>query len=207
MLEQQRYVRRVETRYDLGMRFIELSARLQERLDLVPVTSPYLERLASQFRETTFLCIRDGRSVVCIARLESPHAIRLAHSIGARTPLHTGALGKVLLAFAPDDIVATVLSKPLRRLTARTITEPDELLAELERIRKTGYAESHGEGDEGASAVAAPIRDAAGEVTAAIAVAGPSERVRALPRAELCRRVVDAARAISAELGWLEDAS
>lgn len=205
VLEQHRYVRRIEGgRYDLGIRYLELSARLQSRLDLVTVVSPFLEELAKRYRETTFLCVRDGRDMVCVARLESPHAIRLSHSVGARTSPHAGALGKVLLAFAPAAVVEAVLSGPLERLTASTITEPEKLRAELEAIRAAGYAESEGEGNEGASAVAAPIRDAAGEVIAAIAVAGPSERLRALPKAELCQSVLDAAMAISAELGWLE---
>lgn len=207
VLEQHRYVRRSEGgSYDLGVRFLEFSARLQSRLDLVTVASPYLEDLARRFSETTFLCIRDGRDMVCVARILSPHSIRLAHSVGARTSPHAGALGKILLAFAPDAVVEDVLRGPLERLTARTITEPDKLLAELKAIRSAGYAQSDGEADEGASAVAAPIRNAAGEVTAAIAVAGPSARLRALPKVELSSTVLDAAMMISAELGWSESA-
>lgn len=208
VLEQYGYIRRAtDGRIDLGIRFLELSACVQSRIDPATAAAPYLQALARRFGETTYLCVRDGRDIICVARLESPQAIRLSHSVGARTAPHAGALGKALLAFAPASIVEAVLSAPLERFTARTITDPVRLRAELEAICSTGFAESDGEASDGASAVAAPIRDSTGEVIAAIAVAGPSPRFRMLPRADVCDEVMEAAAAISAELGWRGDTS
>ena len=204
-LEQHGYVRRTEEGvYDLGVRILELSARLQTRLDVSTLVAPYLEELVQRFRETASLCVRDGHETVCVAQLESPQSVRLAYSVGARAPLHAGALGKVLLAFSSAPVVEAVLDGPLERLAVNTITDPVALQAELELIRSVGYAESDSEGVEGASAVAAPVRNASGEVIAAIAVAGPSERLRTLPKHELRQSVMETGAAASAELGWRE---
>lgn len=108
---------------------------------------------------------------------ETSHTLRLKMEIGAQRAAHAGASSKVLIAYLPEDeVLAIVKEKGLPRLCANTITDVDELKAELARIRKRGYADSLEETDPGAWGVATPIRDWKGQVIGAIGVAGPTMR-------------------------------
>jgi DNA-binding IclR family transcriptional regulator len=100
--------------------------------------------------------------------------------IGGRLPLHATAVGKVLLAYAPEDVLRRVLAD-LRRITPFTVTQPGRLVQQLRRVPVDGYALTSEEMSLGACSVAVPIRAGAGPVVAALGVVVPSlkrDRVR-----------------------------
>ena len=88
-------------------------------------------------------------------------------------PLHCTAIGKALLANAPDDVVLACLSAPLERRAARTITAPGLLREQLAAVRESGVAFEFEESAAGIACVAAPIADPAGVVFAAVSATGP----------------------------------
>jgi DNA-binding IclR family transcriptional regulator len=122
--------------------------------------------------------------------------------VGRRTPLHASSSGKVLLAHLPEPERKQLLARPLEAVTARTVTDPTQLLRQLEEVRARGYATIQGELEEGLNAVAAPVRRLSGEVVAALSVSGPSFRVRSVDLARLGRLAIDAAGAVSRRLGY-----
>ena len=130
-----------------------------------------------------------------------PDATLQILEVGSQLPLHASALGKALLAFAPPDMIDTLLSAPLERLTKRT-PNAAALRIQLNAVRLQGIATERDEAVLEKSSIAAPIFDRAGKAVGAIAVVGDTERVfprgpaRGLPTA-----VVEAARGISRELG------
>ena len=98
--------------------------------------------------------------------------------LGYRVPLHCTGCGKVLLAYQPDSVVASIVAEEgLPRYTERTITDPGQLQQELEMIRHQGYAIDNGEQEEGVRCIAVPVYGSKGKVVAALSISGPSSRV------------------------------
>jgi DNA-binding IclR family transcriptional regulator len=188
-------------RYRLGPGTFRLGSAFVESLDVRQAALPVMHELASRTGETVNLNILQGEYRVCIEKVDSVQDVRHFVELGRPLPLFAGASGKVLLAHASPHTVEAVLRK-LRPLTARTITDPDRLRAELERIRRQGYAVSSDERVEGAAAVSAPVRNAPGEVVAGLTVSGPSYRFTAVRVRELVPLVVDGAERISRRLGY-----
>jgi DNA-binding IclR family transcriptional regulator len=157
--------------------------------------------LAVNTGETALLTVYHAKEVVCVEKVESSHSVRLALDVGTRRPPHAGASSKILMAYLPDEEVQRIVrDEGLPKLCNNTITDKDELDAELTRIREQGYAQSVEETDLDAWGVATPIRGWDGEVVAAIGVAGPTSRFGE----ELARQYVscceEASRRISSAL-------
>jgi DNA-binding IclR family transcriptional regulator len=142
-----------------------------------------------------------GASVVVVHHVFRPDAAFQVLEVGAQLPAHASALGKAMLAHAPDGVVEDLTAEPLARLTARTLTAA-ALRKELKAVRETGLARERDEAVLGESSIAAPIHDSAGHAVGAIGVVGDTERI--LPRGPargLGPAVTEAARSISRELG------
>jgi IclR family KDG regulon transcriptional repressor len=189
--------------YSLGPGVVELAWTVLRQQDLRAVCRPYLEQLRQDTNETVSLYTRMGNKRVCVEECESGQDIKYSHAVGLTAPLHVGAPGKALLAFLPPEERETLLQTlPLTAVTPKTLTDPAQLRAELERTRQRGYAVSSEERSRGASAVAAPIRDWRGKVIAAIGVLGPSQRLTPGVLEELGSRVMQVAQQISTALGY-----
>lgn len=168
--------------------------------DLVGLARPVMERLATETGETINLATLDGDEVVNLVQVDGPHLLGVGAWSGRRTPLHCVANGKVLLAFGG----ARPPAGPLRGFTARTITTAKALRAEIERVRRQGFAQNLGEIELGLNAVAAPVFDAFGRCRAALSVSGPSLRLSPRRLPEIARQCVAAAREIGERLGQRE---
>jgi DNA-binding IclR family transcriptional regulator len=189
-------------RYRLGFGLIRLAGAAMAGLDLVRTARPVLEDLADRTRETVNLGVLSGQDVIYIDQATGTRSIVSVSWVGRRTPLHSTAAGKVLLTFAPRAERRRLLSLPLTRETDRTITDVEELRAQLEQVRVRGYAQTQEELEDGLNAVAAPVRQADGTLAAAVSVSGPAFRVRAIDLPRVGRITVDAATAISRRLGF-----
>jgi DNA-binding IclR family transcriptional regulator len=190
-------------RYALGLRLLDLGAQAAARLDLHESAAPYMDDLRNRTGETVHIAVLDGVEVVDVERRESPRTLRLFGRIGRRNPAHSTSTGKVLLAFLPPDELDRRLSGlVLEQRTRNTITDHALLREELAKVRGRGYAMNVNENQIGMAAIAAPIRDASGEVVAAISVAGPVPRFEGRPGRAFVAATTEAARAISERLGY-----
>jgi DNA-binding IclR family transcriptional regulator len=162
--------------------------------------------LRDQVRETVHLAVLDDDlRVVYLEKLPTQHAIGLMVSrIGGTAPMHSTALGKAMAAFLPDDkIYQWIRGGGLKALTDATITDDDTFLRSLREIRSRGYAVDDGEFEDSVRCVAAPIRDRAGSVLAAISVSGPVTRMPVpLIGSSMAMQVVETAHHISKALGY-----
>lgn len=187
--------------FRLGPRIFELARLARKGLGLSQIAKPIMRQLADEAGETVLLTRRSGAAVVCLELEESSHPIRLSYERGHVMPINAGAAAQILLAWAPTDEAADVLSAaPLQRFTQRTVTDPTQLLKRLASIRQQGYAVSSGELDVDVLGIAAPIRAANGTVGAAVSVAALASRVPKNKTSQLTRAVRDAADRISARL-------
>ena len=131
----------------------------------------------------------------------SEYALRLRERPGATVHLHASALGKAMLAFADEDFVTTLLrNRELPMLTPNTITDHQDFMAELRRVRERGYAFDRGETSLLATCVAAPVLNGSGHAIAAISISGPSSRFNSRKNAALIESLLLATGAISRQL-------
>jgi DNA-binding IclR family transcriptional regulator len=191
-------------RYRLGFGLIRLAGAAMAGLDIVRVAHPLLEELAERTLETVNLGVLATDSVVYIDQVTGTRSIVAVSWVGRRTPLHCTSNGKVLLAHMDPSERATAIDGHLEAMTPRTITDPVTLAKQLGEVARRGYAQTVEELEEGLNAVAAPIRQADGEVTAALSVSGPAFRMRPMDLPRIARTVMDSADAISRRLGYVE---
>ncbi|MDQ1604536.1 MAG: IclR family transcriptional regulator, acetate operon repressor [Actinomycetota bacterium] len=155
---------------------------------------PYLARLVELSGETANLAVRDGDQVVYLAQAPSPHALRMFAEVGRHVHAHCTAVGKVLLAdLSADERDGVVGRAGLPRRTDTTITRPEVLGRELERVRSGGFALDNGEEEPGVRCVAVPVGEP-GAVIASLSVSGPTERMQRVDLGSLVprmRRVAD----------------
>jgi len=191
--------------YSLGSRVLSWAGHYSGSLDVRNKALTYLPELHRTSGETVSLYVADEAERVCVERIESTQNLRLITRVGDRTPIYAGAAGKVLLAFLPYATRLRIyVTAPLIPLTDSTLINPDSLEAELETIRASGYAVSHGERIPGASAVAAPVFGRTGEIIAALAISGPAPRFTPQKESEHIQSVLGMARKLSQEMGYSE---
>ena len=157
-----------------------------------------LRMLVHETGETAIVVRRIGLSSICLHQVESDEPLRVTLETGAMSPLYAGAPGRVLLAFAPADVLDEVLAQDLLRITPATPTE-SELRERLGTIVMTGMATSEGELIAGSVAMAAPVFREDG-IVGAIALLGPASRCDDAWRTRAGRLLQEAARAINAAL-------
>ena len=185
-------------RYRVGMKLWRLGVRQPTARKLRDAARPYLDDLLEATGEHVHLAVRDGLGAVYLERLSGPGAVRVISDVGSRLPLHATGVGLVLLASAPPGTLEAVLAENPRKFQPNTLTSEKELRARLAGIRATGLSRSVEELTRGAFSVAAPVRDAAGDVVAAVSIIAHAERADE-PQFALGVRM--AARGISAALG------
>lgn len=184
----------------LGNEAIALGALALRSNDLMTAARPELEALVRETGETASLEVLVGDEIVILDGVEGPALVGASSEIGTRWPAHATSTGKVLMA-AEGPRPTGRRGRRLRKLTPRTITDPDRLERELDRVRERGWASAVEELEAGYVAVGAPVLDHAGRALAAISVGGPAARLTGQRIPRLARSVVARARRISRRLG------
>jgi IclR family pca regulon transcriptional regulator len=163
-------------KYRLGPRVLDLGFSTLGSLELREIAAPHLRRLADATGHTANLAIRDDTDVILIDRVRGRpgryHHLEFTLHVGSRIPAYCSATGKILLAFLPRPDLHRLLERiDLVQRGPRTLTDEDALLAELERVRRTGVAVNDEELASALRSIAAPVHARSGEVVAAINVA------------------------------------
>ncbi|GIO37839.1 IclR family transcriptional regulator [Paenibacillus antibioticophila] len=177
-------------KYRLGLKIWELSVHLSEGDEPAILLQPRMEQLRDRLGETVSLYLLDGTDRLRIQAVQSNQAIRRVAPVGARLPLFVGASSKVLVAYAPDEVLQSVLNSS----EWPSSVDRAEYLAQLERIREIGYATSYEEREPGAAAVSVPILNRRGELAAALSVSGPVSRMSQQTLEEIAPVVMEAAK-------------
>lgn len=189
--------RDADQRYRIGLRLWEIASTASRAVDLREAALPFLQELYAGTRENVQMAVLDGVEVVFLERLSGPDSVHVVTRPGSRLPVHASGVGLVLLAHAPIEVQDEVLSRPLVRFTRYTVTDARRLRRVLADVRRDGYAISDRQIEPISVSVAAPVRDRARRVVAAVSVVVTAGR--ADPRSYV-RPVVSAATAISRRL-------
>jgi len=182
--------------YRLGIRLVELATTVLERLDVRTVAHPHLEALVAEVGETATLSVPAEPDAVTVDVVRSAQYVQGASRLGRPSIAHATAAGKVMLAFAGPSPTG-----PLRGYTERTITSLADLNAELERIRRRGWADAYGEREPSLNAIAAPVWANDGELAGIVALQGPIPRFGRAAAREALPALLSRTSAVSAELG------
>jgi DNA-binding IclR family transcriptional regulator len=181
-------------RYRLGVGVLRLAGATTARLDLVQEARPLCRQLAAETGETVNIAVLSESSALYLDQVAGSSALQPHNWVGQHIPLHATSNGKVLLS-GLDDARVNPLLGTLSRYTDATITKKG-------RLREQGYAVAVDELEQGLTAVAAPIRNAHGDVIASMSVSGPSFRLSEERVDDVVRLLVEAAAEVSHRLGW-----
>ncbi len=164
-------------RYLIGIRLWEVAQAYPIAATLVALAQPLMDDLADRTMETVQLARLDGLENVYLAIAESPHPMKLVSKVGGRLPAHATGLGKALLAGLSDDELASRLKGVhLGSFTDKTISDRNQLVAEISRVRASGFSEDNEEYIIGCRCVAAPVHDRSSRTIAAMSVSVPTPR-------------------------------
>jgi IclR family acetate operon transcriptional repressor len=185
-------------RYRLGIRLLQLGNSVLARLDLREVARPHLQALVEKTGETATLSAPGEHDAVTVDFVQSGSSVQSVAHLGRPSVGHATATGKVMLAFGAADPAPG----PLKAYTKRTVTNRERLAAELDRVRRLGFAEAVGEREEHLNAIAAPVFGARGELMAILGVQGPALRFNREAMRAAVQALLERTDAVSATLGY-----
>jgi DNA-binding IclR family transcriptional regulator len=184
-------------RYRLGAGVLRLGNAVLARLDLRETARPHLVALAAETGETVTLSSPGEQEAFTVDFVQSPSSVQSVARLGRPSIGHATAVGKILLAFGGRDLPPP----PLAAFTPRTITDPEALGAQVERVRERGFAEAFGEREPDLNAIAAPVFGGRDELAAIVGLQGPASRFDAKAMRAALPTLRERAAAISAALG------
>ncbi len=197
-------------RYQLGLRLVGLGAVAAHGVEITEIGRPVIEALRDDTGEASSLAVLSEGEVLFVAKATSAGALTVNHGVGTRLPAHASALGKVLLAGTmghdAEQVDRVIAQRGLAPATPRTITDSEDLRRHLAHVATRGWALDDEEYAVGLRCMAAPVRDAAGDVVAATGISGPTTRVTLERVDALSKRVRQAGRDLSALLGYRQAA-
>lgn len=200
------YVERDPTsrKYTLGLRVLQLRGAVIGHMNLSIQAMPVMKALMQRVNETVHLAVLNDGEIVYIDRIEGLHTQGMYTRIGKRAPAHCTALGKIMLAYLPENEWRQIVTDHgLPAFTSHTITSADALAVELHKAREHGFVFDNEEVEIGIRCIAAPLRDYSGAVVAALSISGPIGRMRPNRDAELSEAACWASQLISTKLGYL----
>jgi DNA-binding IclR family transcriptional regulator len=189
-------------KYQLGAALLHMGSSYLDGNELRTRALNWSDSLAARTNESVRIGTLHEGQVLIVHHVFRPDDSLQSLDVGALLPAHASALGKILLAHHAYA-AAELARQGLESFTPATITDPEALERELERVRKRGWAADIGELVNGEVSCAAPILDRRGVTVGAMGVSGPPDRLLAArqPRGDVVAFVREAARAVSRELG------
>ena len=187
--------------WHVGPEAFRVGSAFLRRTSLVERAQPVLRALMEETGETANLGVVRGGRVLFLAQAETHAAIRAFFPPGTMSPLHSSGIGKAVLAALPPERRPAAIAGPLEGFTARTLTTPGALRADLDAAAARGWAVDAEERHEGMRCIACAVRDPSGAPVAGLSVSGPATRMLAAGEDRLGRAVAARARELSRALG------
>ena len=189
-------------RFALTPRVLELGYAYLSSLTLPEVAQPHMEVLVAKVNESSSISVLDGTEIVYVVRVPTRRIMSITLSVGTRLPAYATSMGRVLLAGLPDEQLQERLARiEIEPLTAHTVKDKPALVKLLAGVRRQGYAAVDQELEEGLRSLAVPIRNASGEVVAALNLSAHASRASmAVLRRDYLPHAIEAAAAIEADL-------
>lgn len=189
-LQSMEYVTRTDEGYQLSYKPLAIGARVKYRSRLFRVARSELQQLVAETGEVADIHVEDNGRAVILHYERGEQALDLGMYPGMRTPIHTHAAGKAILAHLPEERIDEIIdTHGLRSMTDTTITSVDALTDELEQIRSEGYAVDWDQQVSGMGVIAAPIL-VDEDILGAVGIVAPSDRLQHDPYQERLQQKV-----------------
>jgi len=189
-------------KYSVGYGVLEIANALLRRMSVVSAADPFLRQIATRRGESTHVAVLDGARAVFVARQSGAGILRVETTVGSSEPAYCTAVGKALLCDHSEEELRRIYAEPMTRYTPTTITSIADLVVELQRVRRNGFAYDDEELHPGVRCLACPVRDYRGRVVAAFGISMPATRLTRDIIPALSHEVGMASDAISAQLGY-----
>ncbi len=195
--------------YRVSPKVLSLGYGAFQSSDLWQTAHPYLVSASRKHGETFNLAILDGSDILYIDRVKTENILTINLEIGSKLPAYCTSMGRVLLAYLPEDQAMAIVSKtPMKPMTPRTLSTTQDLKKALQEVRQNGYAVNNGELALELISVAAPVRNRDGQVVAALNMAvNAAQYPDGNIHLKLAPAVQEAAHKISQALGFHEEIS
>lgn len=191
-----------EKKYRLGAKLIHIGTSAMDSIDIHSVGKRFLQNLMEQVEETVFMSVLSADELVYVAKIDNNRSIRTTAQPGYRKPLYCTGLGKVFLAFLPNEERERLLQQvTFQKITDNTVMNQGDLEDQLQTFRKNGYSVDDEENEEGLYCLAAPVYGVGNDLKAAISVAGPKDRMLSRKEA-IVAELLKTAKRISKDIGY-----
>lgn len=205
-LEKKNYVYKTsDAKYRLGIKFAHYGTIVLEKLNLISLIKPYLEKLRDKYNETVHLgIVDDDLNVIFIAKESSTSTIQMTSRVGSKMPFYATATGKAIIAYKLDEeMEKKIRLHNLVKFTETTVTDHDEFIELLKQVKNQGFGEDLEESEVGLTCFAVPVRDISGNVIAGISMSGPTARMEKNKEVLLSSLKVTA-KEVSRAMGYIE---
>ncbi|RKF17876.1 DNA-binding transcriptional regulator KdgR [Alginatibacterium sediminis] len=190
-------------KYSLTLKMFELGSKSLEWVDMVTIAESEMRVISEDTNETVHLGALDSGSIIYIHKIDSSFALRMHSRVGRRNPLHTTAIGKVLLAEREEAYVRNILNgADFVKSTPNTLENIEQLLEELKIVKQQHFGEDNEEQEPGLRCIAAPIYDRFGVVIAGVSISFPTIRFDEDKKSHYVEILHNAGRHISEQLGF-----
>lgn len=202
------YAKQDETtqKYMLSYKIVNMAGKILDRMDILQIARPYMDRLSDISGETVHLVQREGNNILYIYKAEAKvGSIRMVSHVGMVHPMYCSGVGKAIMATLEEAEVKQIWNESIiEKKTDKTITDIDDMMKVLKEVKENGYALDDEENEEGVRCIAACLRDYSGEVRYAFSVSGPVSRMTKERVQELSVDVKRIQSELSRELGFYQ---
>ncbi|NOX34224.1 MAG: IclR family transcriptional regulator [Deltaproteobacteria bacterium] len=189
-------------KYQPTLKIMKLAMKVANRFEIRRIARPYMHKLSMAYKETINLGFFKNKEIIHIDKIDSLEVLRMDSALGDKAPAYCTALGKAILAFLPDHELEHYLENTkFKQLTPNTITDKEEFLSELSRIRQNRYAIDDEEMTFGLRCIGAPIFDHNSYPAYALSISGPSMRQTHRTLEEMKTDILQAASELSRKMG------
>lgn len=191
-------------KYMLSYKVVSMAGKLLDRMDIMQVAKPYLERLSDLSGEAVHLVAREDNNILYIYKIEAKvGTIRMVSHVGMVHPMYCSGVGKAIMATLPEKELRQIWNESIiEKKTDKTIVDYEEMLRVLEEVKRNGYALDDEENEKGVRCIAACLRSYQNEVKYAFSISGPTSRMTRERVKELSVDVKKVQEELSRELGF-----
>ena len=190
-------------KYGLTLKLFELGAKSLEYVDIIALADKDMRYISELTNEAMHLGALDEDAIIYIHKIDSGYNLSMQSRIGRRNPLYSTAIGKVLLAEREVEFVEKALADvTFIKHTEKTLSNTEQLLAELALVRQQHYAEDNEEQEPGLRCIATPVYDRLGHVVAGVSISFPTIRFDEERLSYYVALLHNAGKNISKQLGY-----
>ncbi|MCI1958650.1 MAG: IclR family transcriptional regulator [Clostridia bacterium] len=190
-------------KYRLGLKLFEFGRIVEKRMDLRDEAKPFCIELSEKYVQTVHLATHSEGEVVYIDKFDVPDFLIVYSQVGRRAPMTCTGVGKAMLAYLGKDYIEKyIIPKGFPKKTEKSIDTAEKLYADLEDVRKRGYAIDNEEIEQGLKCIAVPIFDKNGKPVAAVSLSGMAAKMEKNSTSAIAGDVIKCADEISARLGY-----